>query len=72
MYTVLIFIALIVCISLCGWAIAELKSNHMVYQHSAEETEVEQHAAEAVRQNGFHELGINDVIKTISTKGFEA
>ena len=51
MYTVLIFIALIVCISLCGWAIAELKSNHMVYQHSAEETEAEQHAAEAVRKN---------------------
>ena len=72
MYQVLIFIALIVCVSLCGWAIAELKSKHCAYRHSAEETEVEQHAAESVTNDGFHELGINDVIKTISTKGFEA
>ena len=72
MYTVLIFIALIICVSLCGWAIAELKSKHCAYSRSAEETEVEQHAAESVSKDGFHELGINDVIKTISTKGFEA
>ena len=72
MYTVLIFIALIICVSLCGWAIAELKSKDYAYRRSAEETEVEQHAAESVSKDGFHELGINDVIKTISTKGFEA
>ena len=72
MYQVLIFIALIVCVSLCGWAIAELKSKHCTYRHSAEETEVEQHVAESVTNDGFNELGINDVIKTISTKGFEA
>lgn len=72
MYTVLSFTALFICVSLCAWAVAELKTKHCTYQNSEDELEVEQHLAENVCVNGFHELGIKDVIKTISTKGFEA
>ena len=70
--TVIITIAVLICIALCGWAIAEMKDNHCVYEHSEEETAVEQQAAENIKKNGFHELGIKDVIATISTKGFKA
>ena len=67
--TVIITIAVLICIALCGWAIAE---THCVYEHAEEETAVEQQAAENIKKNGFHELGIKDVIATISTKGFKA
>lgn len=70
--TILITIAVLICIALCGWAIAEMKGDHCVYNHSEEETAVEQQAAENIKKNGFHELGIKDVIATISTKGFKA
>lgn len=72
MTTVLISIVLLICIALCGWAVAELKSKHDVYEHSEEETAVENRVAEQIQKNGFHELGIKDVIATISTKGFKA
>ena len=72
MTTVLISIILLICIALCGRAVAELKSKHDVYEHSEEETAVENHVAEQIQKNGFHELGIKDVIATISTKGFKA
>ena len=68
----LLGIALIICVALCGWAIAEMKTKHCVYEHSQEESEVEQQANEQILKNGFNELGINDVIATISTKGFNA
>ncbi|MCR5131223.1 MAG: hypothetical protein K6C10_07180 [Prevotella sp.] len=72
MTTTIIVIVLLICVSLCGWAIAELKADHCVYKNSEEEDAVEEKAADAIKKNGFHELGIKDVIATISTKGFQA
>lgn len=72
MTTVLITIALLLCVALCGWAVAELKSKHDIYEHSTEEIAVEKHVAEQIKEKGYHELGIKDVIATISTKGFKA
>lgn len=72
MTTTIFVIALLMCVALCGWAIAEFKSNHCVYENSSEENAVEEKVAQAVKENGFNELGIKDVIKTISTKGFDA
>ena len=72
MTTTIIAIVLLICLSLCGWAIAEMKGRHCVYEHSEEEKAVEQHAADLIEKNGFNELGIKDVIATISTKGFTA
>ena len=70
--TVLITIAVLICIALIGWGIAEIKGDHCVYKHSEEEAAVEQQVAENIEKNGFNELGIKDVIATISTKGFKA
>ena len=72
MNTVLIAIALLVAIALCGWAIAELKGKHDVYKHSEEELAAEKRAADLIKTNGFNESDIHDVIATISTKGFQA
>ncbi len=67
MTTVIITIAFLICLALCGWTVAELKANHCIYEHNEEEK-----AAELIQKNGFHELNIKDVIATISTKGFKA
>ena len=64
------------------------KTNNQIYEYSNhwnvglgggslsgrndEEKAAEEHAAELLHKNGYSELGIKDVIKTISTKGFSA
>ena len=61
---VLIGIAIFVVIALIGWAIAEAKPGIFGYNQSEDE--------QAVEQNANDEQNIKDVIKNISTKGFEA
>ena len=72
MTTTIIAIIFLISLSLIGWAIAEWKGHHCVYEKTEEEKTVEQNAADLVQKNGFNELGIKDVIATISTKGFTA
>ena len=72
MTTALFGIVALIAIALIGWAIAEAKYKTITYIRNEEETAVEDRAAEALKQNGYDELGIKDVIKTISTKGFDA
>lgn len=72
MTTAIIGIVALVAIALVGWAIAEAKYKTITYTRNEEETAVENRAAETLKQNGYEELGIKDVIRTISTKGFKA
>ena len=72
MTTAVIGIVALIAIALVGWAIAEAKYKYFQYERNEEEAAVEKKTAEALKQNGYTELGINDVIKTISTKGFSA
>lgn len=72
MTTAIIGIVALVAIALLGWAIAEAKYKTITYTRNEEETAVENRAAETLKQNGYEELGIKDVIRTISTKGFKA
>ena len=68
----LIGIGVFICVALVGWALAELKNRHSVYQNSAEEDEVDRQLADQLARDGYEEKNIGDIIKTISTKGFSA
>ena len=68
----LIGIGIFICVALVGWALAELKGRHSVYQNSAEEDEVDRRLADQLARDGYDEKDIGDIIKTISTTGFSA
>ena len=70
MNVLIAFVALVV-IALVGWAIAEFKNKNFGYNISEEEIEAAHHEA-AHRSPDGKEMGIKQVIETISTKGFEA
>ena len=70
MNVLIAFVALVV-IALVGWAIAEFKNKNFGYTISDEEIEAPNHEA-AHRSHDGKEMGIKQVIETISTKGFEA
>lgn len=69
--TVIISIVALVVIALIGWGIAEGKSK-MNYVNNDEEKAVLQRNEEQLRQNGYTELNIKDVIRTIATTGYSA
>ena len=69
---VLIGIAIFIVIALIGWTIAEGKPGIFSYVHSDDEAAVEESAKDELAKNGYEEQNIKDVIKNISTKGFEA
>ena len=71
-FAIIIGFAVFVVAALVGWGIAELKGKAVNYKNNAQEDEVEKAAAEQLHQNGFSEMSIRDIIKTISTKGFNA
>ncbi len=72
MNTAIIGMLALVVVALVGWALAEAKYKALTYERNDEEKAAEEHAAELLHKNGYSELGIKDVIKTISTKGFSA
>jgi len=72
MNTTLAGIFLFFVVSVVGWAIAEGKSSLDVYEKNDDEKQAEEKARSLVKKNGWHELNINDVIKTIACKGFSA
>lgn len=64
-------ILIFVVVALVGWFIAEVKYKNDVYTVNEEEHNAEVAEAAHHPQTG-HEMGIHDVIKTISTKGYKA
>lgn len=69
-YTIIGFVAFIA-VAIIGWVIAEMKGKSCVYQMNEEEEAAEKKAAEVLHENGFTEMDIHDVVKNISTKGFQ-
>lgn len=67
----IVALAIFFAAALAGWAIAELKGKACNYEQNEEEQAVNQQLAEQLHKNGFTELSIKDVIKSISTKGFK-
>lgn len=72
MLNALLGLAVFAAVALIGWAIAELKAKACGYEQNEEEKKVDEQLADALHKNGFSEMGISDVIKNISTKGFKA
>ena len=73
MTAVILGILAFVSIALFGWVIAEVKGNVCNYNATEEEKEAEANAKKNLLKDGYwHEMNIKDVIKTISTKGFDA
>ena len=69
--TVILSIVALIVVALVGWGIAEGKSK-MNYVNNDEENAVLQRNEEQLRQNGYAELSIKDVIRTIATTGYSA
>lgn len=58
-------------VALIGWAVAEFKGKFFGYTVSEEEIEAAHHEA-AHRSPDGNEMGIKEVIETISTKGYKS
>lgn len=71
-FSIIIGFAVFVVAALIGWGLAELKGRNVNYTNNEQENEVEKAAAEQLHKNGFSEMNIGDIKKTISTKGFSA
>ena len=66
-----IFIALIA-IALLGWAVAELKSRSITFEHSEEEREEAELLYNEQKERDFKEQGLKDLLAHNSTKGYDA
>jgi len=68
----LIAFAALAVAALVGWAIAEGKSKAFTYTKNQEEQDVEDKLAQQLKQNGYTELGIHDILKNSTFRGFSA
>ena len=66
-----IFIALIA-IALLGWAVAELKSRSITFEHSEEEREEAELLYNEQKERDFKEQDLKDLLSHNSTKGYDA
>ena len=66
-----IFIALIA-IALLGWAVAELKSRSITFEHSEEEREEAELLYNEQKERAFKEQDLKDLLAHNSTKGYDA
>ena len=66
-----IFIALIA-IALLGWAVAELKSRFITFEHSEEEREEAELLYNEQKERDFKEQDLKDLLAHNSTKGYDA
>jgi hypothetical protein len=69
-----IFVALLVfvAVALAGWLIAECKGKFVTYQNNDQEEAVLEQNRKQLEENGYQELDINDVKRTIATTGYSA
>lgn len=70
--TTIIAIVTFVAIALVGWCIAEGKAKFVTYNNNEEELAVLEQNRQQLAQNGYTELNIKDVIRTIATTGYSA
>ena len=70
--TTIIGIVALVVVALVGWAIDILKDKGFQYTNNEEEQAVLDKNQQQLEQNGYDELGIKDVIRTIATTGYSA
>lgn len=66
-----IFIALIA-IALLGWAVAELKSRSITFEHSEDEREEAELLYNEQKERDFKEQDLKDLLAHNSTKGYDA
>lgn len=66
-----IFIALIA-IALLGWAVAELKSRSITFEHSEEEREEAELLYNEQKERDFKEQDLKDLLAHNSIKGYDA
>ena len=71
MITIIAIVAF-VAIALIGWAIAEAKDKFLAYNHNEQEEAVLERNRKQLEQKGYTELNINDVMRTITTTGYNA
>jgi chorismate mutase len=70
--TTIIAIAAFIAVALVGWFIAETKGKIVNYDNNEQEQAVLDQNRRNLEQNGFNELNIKDVIRTIATTGYSA
>ncbi len=70
--TTIIAIAAFVAVALVGWCIAEAKGKYVTYSNNEQEQAVLDQNRRQLEQNGYDELNIKDVIRTIATTGYSA
>jgi len=70
--TTIIAIAAFVVVALVGWCIAEAKGKYVTYSNNEQEQAVLDQNRRQLEQNGYDELNIKDVIRTIATTGYSA
>ena len=70
--TTIIAIAAFIIVALVGWFIAEAKGKFVNYENNEQEQAVLDQNRRSLAQNGFSELNIKDVIRTIATTGYSA
>ena len=69
---ILIAIVAFVIVALVGWFIAEAKGKYVTYNNNDQEDAVLQQNRCNLEQNGYTELNIKDVIRTLATTGYSA
>lgn len=70
--TTIIAIAAFIVVALVGWCIAEAKGKFVTYNNNEQEQAVLDQNRKQLEQNGYDELNIKDVIRTIATTGYSA
>lgn len=70
--TTIMAIAAFVVVALVGWCIAEGKGKFVTYNNNEQEDAVLAQNRRQLEQNGYTELSIKDVVRTIATTGYSA
>ena len=70
--TTLIAIAAFIAVALIGWCIAEGKAKFVGYNNNEQENAVLEQNRRQLAENGYAELNIKDVMRTIATTGYSA
>ena len=70
--TTITAIAVFIIVALVGWFIAEAKGKFVTYSNNAQEQSVLDQNRQQLEKNGYTELNIKDVIRTIATTGYSA
>lgn len=68
----IIAIVVFIIVALVGWFIAENKGKFLTYKNNEQEQAVLDQNQSQLEQNGYNELNIKDVMRTIATTGYSA